>query len=40
VLEDGVEGLLHIASSRAAKKIKHAGDAIKAGEELEVKIEK
>jgi small subunit ribosomal protein S1 len=39
-LEDGVEGLLHIAKLARGKKIKHASDAIKAGEELEVKIEK
>jgi small subunit ribosomal protein S1 len=40
VLEDGVEGLLHIAKLARGKKIKHAGDVIKAGEEIEVKIEK
>ena len=40
VLEDGVEGLLHIAKLARGKKIKHAGDVLKAGEEIEVKIEK
>lgn len=40
VLEDGVEGLLHISKIARGKKIKHAGDVIKAGEEIEVKIEK
>lgn len=40
VLEDGVEGLLHISKLARGKKIKHAGDVIKAGEEIEVKIEK
>ena len=39
-LEDGVEGLLHISKLARGKKIKHAGDVIKAGEEIEVKIEK
>ncbi len=39
-MEDGVEGLLHISKLARGKKIKHASDAIKAGEELEVKIEK
>jgi small subunit ribosomal protein S1 len=40
VLEDGVEGLLHISKLARGKKIKHAGDVIKVGEEIEVKIEK
>lgn len=39
-LEDGVEGLLHIGKIARGKKIKHAGDVMKAGEEIEVKIEK
>jgi small subunit ribosomal protein S1 len=39
-MEDGVEGLLHISKIARGKKIKHAGDVMKAGEELEVKIEK
>ncbi len=39
-LEDGVEGLLHISKLARGKKIKHAGDVMKTGEELEVKIEK
>ena len=39
-LEDGVEGLLHISKLARGKKIKHAGDVIKTGEEIEVKIEK
>lgn len=39
-MEDGVEGLLHISKIARGKKIKHAGDVIKAGEEIEVKIEK
>ncbi|MBN1470847.1 MAG: S1 RNA-binding domain-containing protein [Syntrophaceae bacterium] len=40
VLEDGVEGLLHISKIARGKKIKHAGDVMKAGEDIEVKIEK
>ncbi|MDI6743310.1 MAG: 30S ribosomal protein S1 [Smithella sp.] len=40
VLENGVEGLLHISKLARGKKIKHAGDAMKTGEEIEVKIEK
>jgi len=39
-LEAGVEGLLHISKLARGKKIKHAGDVMKPGEELEVKIEK
>ena len=39
-MEDGVEGLLHISKLARGKKIKHAGDAMKAGEDIEVKIEK
>jgi small subunit ribosomal protein S1 len=39
-MEDGVEGLLHISKIARGKKIKHAGDVLKAGEEIEVKIEK
>lgn len=39
-LEDGVEGLLHISKIARGKKIKHAGDAMKTGDEIEVKIEK
>ena len=39
-MEDGVEGLLHISKIARGKKIKHAGDVMKAGEEIEVKIEK
>jgi small subunit ribosomal protein S1 len=39
-MEDGVEGLLHISKIARGKKIKHAGDVIKVGEEIEVKIEK
>jgi len=39
-IEPGVEGLLHIAKLARGKKIKHAGDVLKAGEEIEVKIEK
>jgi len=39
-MEDGVEGLLHISKLARGKKIKHAGDAMKAGEDVEVKIEK
>ncbi|MGD0169816.1 MAG: S1 RNA-binding domain-containing protein, partial [Smithella sp.] len=38
-MEDGVEGLLHISKIARGKKIKHAGDVMKAGEEIEVKIE-
>jgi small subunit ribosomal protein S1 len=39
-LETGVEGLLHIGKIARGKKIKHAGDVMKAGDEIEVKIEK
>lgn len=39
-MEDDVEGLLHISKIARGKKIKHAGDVMKAGEEIEVKIEK
>ena len=39
-LEDGVDGLLHISKIARGKKIKHASDVMKAGEEIEVKIEK
>ena len=39
-LEAGVEGLLHIGKIARGKKIKHASDVMKAGDELEVKIEK
>lgn len=39
-IEAGVEGLLHISKIARGKKIKHAGDVLKAGEEIEVKIEK
>ena len=39
-LESGVEGLLHISKLARGKKIKHAGDVVKTGEEIEVKIEK
>ncbi|MFZ1981816.1 MAG: S1 RNA-binding domain-containing protein, partial [Smithella sp.] len=35
-----VEGLLHISKIARGKKIKHAGDVLNAGEEIEVKIEK
>jgi len=39
-IEDGVEGLLHISKIARGKKIKHAGDVLKAGEEIEIRIEK
>lgn len=39
-MEDGVEGLLHISKLARGKKIKHAGDVMKAGEDIDVKIEK
>lgn len=39
-IEPGVEGLLHIAKLARGKKVKHAGDVLKVGEEIEVKIEK
>jgi small subunit ribosomal protein S1 len=39
-IEAGVEGLLHISKIARGKKIKHAGDVLKAGEEIEIKIEK
>lgn len=39
-LEAGVEGLLHISKLPRGKKIKHAGDIMKTGEEIEVKIDK
>ncbi len=40
VLEDGVEGLVHIAKLARGKKIKHASDVLKTGDEIEVRIEK
>ena len=39
-IEAGVEGLLHISKIARGKKIKHAGDVLKAGEEIEIRIEK
>jgi len=39
-IENGVEGLLHIARLARGKRIKHAGDVLKTGQEIEVKIEK
>ncbi|KQC09324.1 MAG: hypothetical protein APR62_02670 [Smithella sp. SDB] len=39
-IKAGVEGLVHISKLARGKKIKHAGDVIKAGEDIEVKIEK
>lgn len=39
-IESGVEGLVHIAKLARGKKIKHAGDVLKTGDEVEVKIEK
>lgn len=39
-IESGVEGLMHIAKLARGKKIKHASDVLKTGEEIEVRIEK
>jgi small subunit ribosomal protein S1 len=39
-IENSVEGLLHIARLARGKRIKHAGDVLKTGQEIEVKIEK
>ncbi|MBN1365601.1 MAG: S1 RNA-binding domain-containing protein [Syntrophaceae bacterium] len=39
-MEDGIEGLLHIAKLGRGKKIKHASDVVKIGEEIDVRIEK
>ena len=39
-LEEGVEGLVHIAKLARGKKIKHASDVLKAGDEIEVSIDK
>jgi small subunit ribosomal protein S1 len=39
-IEAGVEGLLHISKIARGKKIKHACDVLKAGEEVEIRIEK
>ncbi|MCX5857590.1 MAG: 30S ribosomal protein S1 [Deltaproteobacteria bacterium] len=39
-LEAGVDGLLHISRLGAGKRINHAGEILKQGQEIEVKIEK
>jgi small subunit ribosomal protein S1 len=39
-LEPGVDGLLHISRLGAGKRINHASEILKQGQELEVKIEK
>jgi len=39
-LEPGVDGLLHISRLGAGKRINHAGEILKQGQEIEVKIEK
>jgi len=39
-LEAGIDGLLHISRLGAGKRIKHAGEILKQGQAIEVKIEK
>lgn len=39
-LEPGVDGLIHISKIRKGKKLKHAREALKEGEHVEVEIEK
>lgn len=39
-LEPGIDGLLHISKLRKGKKLKHAREALKEGEQVEVEIEK
>ena len=39
-LEAGIDGLLHISRLGAGKRINHAGEILKQGQEIEVKIEK
>jgi len=39
-LEPGVDGLMHISRLGAGKRINHAGEILKQGQEIEVKIEK
>jgi small subunit ribosomal protein S1 len=39
-LEAGVDGLLHISRLGAGKRINHAGEILKQGQTIEVKIEK
>jgi small subunit ribosomal protein S1 len=39
-LEAGIDGLLHISRLGAGKRIKHAGEILKQGQDIEVKIEK
>lgn len=39
-LEAGIDGLLHISRLGAGKRIKHAGEILKQGQNIEVKIEK
>ncbi len=39
-LEPGIDGLLHISRMGAGKRVSHAGEVLKEGHDLEVKIEK
>jgi small subunit ribosomal protein S1 len=39
-LEPGIDGLLHISKLRKGKKLKHAREVLKEGEQIEVEIEK
>jgi small subunit ribosomal protein S1 len=39
-LEAGIDGLLHISRMSAGKRIKHAGEILKQGQMIDVKIEK
>ena len=39
-LEPGVDGLLHISRMGAGKRVSHAGDVLKEGDSIEIKIEK
>lgn len=39
-LEAGVDGLLHVSRLGAGKRIKHTGEILKTGQDIEVKIEK
>jgi len=39
-LEPGIDGLLHISRMGAGKRVSHAGEVLKEGQDLEVKIEK
>ncbi len=39
-LEPGIDGLLHISRMGAGKRVSHAGEVLKDGQDIEVKIEK